>query len=168
MNYHFNYEKRQGCTPLSLAISNDYLYMVIKLLELKADPNIADNNGNIFSRINIYKIGFFFFFFFNILLNLGDTPLIKAIWSTMNTDVENEQIFQIVKTLIEYGADIDARNDTGRTALFTAIYQNNTQIALHLIERGAKCELEDKLMSNFTLLHYACFQGIQILKHNAN
>ena len=78
----------------------------------------------------------------------------------MNTDVENEQIFQIVKALIDYGADIDAKNETGRTALFTAIYQNNTQIALYLIQKGAKCELEDKIMSNFTLLHYACFQGI--------
>lgn len=30
---------------------------------------------------------------------------------------------------------------------------------MYLIEIGAKCDLEDRLVSNFTLLHYACFQG---------
>lgn len=81
----------------------------------------------------------------------------------MSTNVDNEQITKIVKCLIQYGADINAKNETGRTALFTAIYQNNTEIALYLIKSGAKCELEDRLMSNFTLLHYACFQGNYLL-----
>ncbi len=85
--------------------------------------------------------------------------MIKAIGLTMNANIENESIKQIVKTLIEHGVDIDAKNENGRTALFTAIYQNNTEIALYLIEKNATCELKDNLMSNFTLLHYACFQG---------
>ena len=88
----------------------------------------------------------------------GDTPLIKAIWSTMSTNIEQEQILKIVKKLVSHQADINAKNEAGRTALFTAIYQNNTEIALFLIENGAKCELEDKIMSNFTLLHYVVFQ----------
>ena len=124
---------KQGYTPLSSAISNDYIYMIEKLLALGADPNIADNNG--------------------------DTPLIKAIWATMSSSVDREQIIRTVMKLVEKGADINARNETGRTALFTAIYQNNTEIAMYLIDKGASCQLEDILMSNFTLLHYACFQG---------
>ncbi len=106
--------------------------MINKLLSLNADPNIPDSNG--------------------------DTPLIKAIWSTMSDNIEQDQIFNIVKNLIAHGANINAKNETGRTALFTAIYQNNTEIALYLIENGAICELEDKSMSNFTLLHYVVFQ----------
>ncbi len=81
----------------------------------------------------------------------------------MNTNIEQDQIFRVVEKLIKYGADINAKNETGRTALFTAIYQNNTEIALYLIENGAICELEDKIMNNFTLLHYVVFQGNYIL-----
>ena len=73
--------------------------------------------------------------------------------------MDKNKIINTVTRLIECGADINAVNENGRTALFSAIYQNNTDIALYLIEKGAKCELEDILMSNFTLLHYACFQG---------
>lgn len=81
----------------------------------------------------------------------------------MSANIERDIITKTVKKLVESGADVNARNESGRTALFTAIYQNNTDIALYLIEKGAKCELTDVLMSNFTLLHYACFQGNYIL-----
>ena len=116
-----------------MAIQNEYFYMIDCLLNLGADPNFADDNG--------------------------DTPLIKAIWLTMSSSVEKERTFNIVKKLVDCGADVNVTNDNGRTPLFTAIYQNNTEIALFLIEKGAKCELEDKLMSHLTLLHYSCFQG---------
>ena len=89
---------------------------------------------------------------------IGDTCLIKSIWVTLSSTTEKGDI-KTVKRLVECGADINAMNDHGRTALFYAIYQNNTEIALFLIEKGAKCELECIQMSNFTLLHYACVQG---------
>jgi len=109
--------------------------MIHKLLSLGADPNISDSNG--------------------------DTPLIKSIWSTMNTNVKQRQILEIVMALVERGANINAQNAAGRTALFTAVYQNNTEIALYLIEKGAKCQLEDTVVNNFTLLHYVVFQVIK-------
>lgn len=124
---------RAGCSPLAIAINNDYLYLIEKLLLMGADPNQVDNNG--------------------------DTPLIKVIWLGMSSLFTNDQIIKLVKLLVDCGANINAKNESGRTALFTAIYQNNTQIALYLIEKGAECQMEDDLMSNFTLVHYACFQG---------
>lgn len=130
-------------TPLSNAIANDYFYMIDKLLVLGADPNVPDING--------------------------DTPLIKTIWLTMSTSSSSstdeitknrEQIFKLVKRLVQSGANVNAINESGRTPLFTAIYQNNTEIALYLLENGATCtETNEMLKSNFTLLHYACFQG---------
>ena len=81
----------------------------------------------------------------------------------MSSQIDQSQILKTVKRLIESGADVNAKNETGRTALFTAIYQNNTEIALYLIEQGAQCELEDLVLRNFTLLHYACFQGNYVL-----
>ena len=77
----------------------------------------------------------------------------------MTANIEASQITAICKELILHGADVNIKNDNSRTALFTAIYQNNTEIALCLIENGAQCEIENSVMSNFTLLHYACFQG---------
>jgi hypothetical protein len=53
-----------------------------------ADPNICDNNG--------------------------DTPLIKAIWSTMSSSVEREQVRKTVNLLVECGANINALNESGR------------------------------------------------------
>lgn len=129
----FNEPDLQGSTPLAIAVNSDYVYMITKLLKLGADPNVSDSNG--------------------------DTPLIKAIWSTMSTEIEKIQILNTVKDLVLHGAEINAKNEAGRTALFTAIYQNNTEIALFLINNGAKCQLEDRIMSNFTLLHYVVFQG---------
>jgi uncharacterized protein len=89
--------------------------------------------------------------------------LIKAIWSTMSTNIDPNQIIEICRDLIEHGADINAKNDNGRTALFTAIYQNNTELAIMLIDNGAECEIDNSIMSNFTLLHYAVFQGNYVL-----
>jgi ankyrin repeat protein len=141
IKYAFFSLKRLNNSPLSIAISNDYLFMVHKLLDninlVEDIVNLPDENG--------------------------DTPLIKAIWLLMSSSINKDQVHMLVKRLIECGADINARNDSGRTPLFTAIYQNNTEIALYLIEKGAECELDDVLMSNFTLLHYACFQGNLIL-----
>ena len=62
--------------------------------------------------------------------------------------------------LIDNGADVNAQNENGRNALFTSIYQNCTDIALYLLDKGARWDFEDSVLSNFTLLHYACFQGI--------
>lgn len=122
---------KQHNTALSVAVKNEYIYMIDKLLDMGADPNEADENG--------------------------DTPLIKAIWMSMSSKVEHDQVSRLVKRLVELGADVNAKNENSRTPLFTAIYQNNTDIALYLIEKGARCD--DILMKNLTLLHYACFQG---------
>jgi ankyrin repeat protein len=43
----------------------------------------------------------------------------------------------IVKFLVESGADIDLRNSCGETALYTAIDNNHTKVAEYLIEKGA-------------------------------
>ena len=51
--------------------------MVIKLIQLGADPNNADYNG--------------------------DTSLIKAIWMTSNSNIEADQITHICQELVRAG-----------------------------------------------------------------
>ena len=36
----------QGSTPLAVAVNNEYIYMIKKLLKMGAKPNISDSNGN--------------------------------------------------------------------------------------------------------------------------
>lgn len=67
--------------------------MVNRLLDEGADVNLCDKNG--------------------------DTPLIKAIWSTMGSTVNNEEVLKVIKRLVALGANINAKNLTGRTGLLT-------------------------------------------------
>lgn len=124
-NFSFFFQFREGVSSLSLAVVNDYVYMIYKLLKLGADPNLVDYNG--------------------------DSPLIKAIWSSSGT-LGMEVVAKICKTLVENGADVNVTNENGRTALFTAIYENNTDVALFLIQNGANIEIDDAEDNNFTLL----------------
>ncbi len=67
--------------------------MVYKLLKLGADPNLPDYNG--------------------------DTPLFKAIWSTSSNTIDRNEVTNICKELVHYGADVNYKNDNGRSVLFT-------------------------------------------------
>ena len=137
---------RLGCSPLATAISKEYVYMIDKLLIDMSDTidvNTADSSG--------------------------DTPLIKAIWSAASaseTLMSREESVRVVRRLVELGADVNARNETGRTALFVAVYENLTDMALLLLDAGASCQLShtdtnnnNNNNTNFTLIHYACLQG---------
>ena len=70
----------------------------------------------------------------------GDTLLIAAI---NNDDV------RMVKLLLENGAEVDAKNDRGMTALFTAVFEYRFEPMADLLELvkllldfGANCEIE--------------------------
>jgi ankyrin repeat protein len=43
----------------------------------------------------------------------------------------------VIKSLIQYGALINLRNDLGETALFTAVHHENTIMVKELLEYGA-------------------------------
>jgi ankyrin repeat protein len=127
-----------GCSPLANAISRDYTYMIERLIDLGADVNVPDA--------------------------AGDTALIKSIWlatsSTSDVDREADGAIRLIRRLVEEGgADVNARNESGRTALFTAVYENMTDIALYLIDAGATCLLDERDTANYTLIHYAVLQG---------
>jgi ankyrin repeat protein len=56
-------------------------------------------------------------------------------------DVDTAQI----QALLSRGADIDARDAAGRTALFTATHGNRIEVARILIEAGADVNAKDRI-----------------------
>ncbi len=49
-----------------------------------------------------------------------------------------------IKTLIEQGAEVDAKDENGRTALMYAVEQNRTAAAQVLLARGVNVQVKDK------------------------
>lgn len=48
-----------------------------------------------------------------------------------------ERSLELVRTLVEHGADIDKRDQTGHTPLHWAAYVNRFEIVRFLLEQGA-------------------------------
>ena len=79
----------------------------------------------------------------------GETPLIIAIL---------ESRLSVVDIIIEYGADIRARNRGGFTALHAASYVGNSEIARKLLDEGADVNDQDN-KAGVTALSVAAEEG---------
>src|SRR5215813_8116925 len=66
------------------------------------------------------------------------TPLI---WATIGSGLNNKEV---VEVLLDLGADINAQNNNGMTALMEAILYNNVEVAKILIARGADVHLTNR------------------------
>jgi ankyrin repeat protein len=112
----------QGSTPLLLAAGRNNLDAIIALLDAGADPNIPTA--------------------------LNTTPLMMAAGANMALDgaVPDSELVkatQIVKKLLDLGADPNATGQFGWTALHPAAYQGRNDIIRELVARGAKTEIMD-------------------------
>ena len=108
-------EKKEGYTPLMLAIEKQNKEIVKMLIEAKANLNAKTWFKN--------------------------TPLYIAISPTLFEYAAKHQNkglrYEIVKMLIEAGADVNAINEYGNTALMRAVEKKNNKIGVELIEAGA-------------------------------
>lgn len=93
----------------------------------------------------------------------GDRPLILAAWHGR---------LNIVRLLIDQGADVDASNADGNNALHCAAYRGFPDIAAHLLAYGAAVDVLDGLTGKTALIKaaYAGRAGIvqQLLRHGAD
>ncbi len=90
------------------------------------------------------------------------TPMQKERNDELITAAKNGDIDR-VKELITIGADVDARNNLGRTALHETAWYKYIKIAKILIEKGADVDAKDN--REWTALHWATVKGnVEIVK----
>jgi hypothetical protein len=157
-----------GNTPLWLAYIAGHLDTVFALLELNVDINRrtgsllasdfhracgwADEvfidilcnynaNLNLTDRMKVLKIQMFSFFL--LLIGYGKTPLIYAIeYRTCLSECSEEDL---IRLLINKGADVNHVDISGLTPLFYAIYRGISSIVKILLDNNADYKFENFL-----------------------
>jgi ankyrin repeat protein len=148
----------EGQTPLANAVVQEQVGVVRFLLEQGADPNIPNKNGltpldhactrNKAVATTLAKL----------LLDKGavvntkrpnPSNITTLYWAVSADNTE------LVKLLIEHGADIKEGLDTGETALHHAADRGDLEIAKLLIEHGA--DVNAKITTGWTPLHEAAY-----------
>jgi ankyrin repeat protein len=138
------------------AVSGENIEIVKLLMVNGADLNATDSNGltalfyclnsnNMVTMLEIAKV---------ISEKSGySQPGVSSFWIAFGAKIKGYDIakskgsililsivqgnFELVKTLIERGADINAADEEGNTPLILSVVYNNADIAKYLIEKGA-------------------------------
>lgn len=123
-----------GGTALSYAVNSDNLEMTELLLSNKADPNV-----------NVVRQGGF----------QGSTkmPLLMEAVAEDNTEIARD----IAKALLTHGANVNARDPSGETALFSAVRKDSLELTKLLLSNKAEVNVQDK--DGKTPLDFAKEQG---------
>lgn len=123
---------------LILAAHAADLAEVERLLVLGADPNaVAGERADVWFDTRHIDRGY---------APIGSrewTPLL-ACTSNWATVAEGRDLLPVCAALLDAGADIDASDSHGATALYTAIRRHDTELALYLIRRGAEVNTETR------------------------
>ncbi|PTB78264.1 ankyrin [Trichoderma longibrachiatum ATCC 18648] len=65
---------------------------------------------------------------------------------------------RMVDVLLDHGADLEARDEDGKTPLFRAMRRPDSDMFHHLIRRGARIDVKDR--NGASLLHEAAGNGV--------
>ncbi len=110
-----NMLNRSGATPFLLAAKAVDLEMMRLLLELDADPLLANEDGT--------------------------TALLVAagvgIWSSSESPGSAEEALEAVKLMVELGDSVTTVDDNGDAALHGAVMRGSPELVLYLLEHGA-------------------------------
>jgi ankyrin repeat protein len=111
-----------GVAPFMLAAASGDVSTMRTLLAKGANPKLGSNDGV--------------------------TPLMAAAGvgqasQYVLTEAEEKQNLQAVKFLVELGADVNAANDEGYTALHGAAFTGGNEIIQYLVDKGARLDAED-------------------------
>ena len=120
--YDYTYMSHVGATPLFLAVKASDTAMTRLLLDHGADPAIG-NDENTPPLLVAAGIGYI------------EGQILAS----------EEKAFEAVRMLVDTGEDVNTTNDKNETALHGAAYRGANSIALYLIGRGARLDIEDEL-----------------------
>jgi ankyrin repeat protein len=111
-----------GATPFFLAAQTDDTELLRLLADLGADPNIPNEDNS--------------------------TPLMAATGIGTRSPGEDagteDEVLETVNLLLELGANIDAVDDNGETAMHGAAYKNLPAVVAQLAEKGADINVWNK------------------------
>ena len=165
-----------GNTPLHASLANEHADVVVKLLELGADPAARNDEGRAAGPTHCENWSTRAFagvadagtvagcvesgWDVNVRNADGDGPLHQAV---------RAQDSAMVALLLDVGADVDAANNAGATALIT-VSENpswgrilpedpNAAVVALLLEAGADPNVRDPTFGGGTLLHWASERG---------
>jgi len=159
-----NMVDEEGNTALTWAIASKMVDVALHLIARGANINIVDNDGDTALTCAIIS-------------NMSDVAL-ALMAQGAKCDVANNRsetalatacfkgLTEVAKELLKDSKDggpglsLDHINTVsdGETALTLAIYSNMSDVALHLIKRGAKCDVITN--NKFTPLSIACNYGL--------
>lgn len=156
-----NEKNLTGVTPLGKAVESgraDVINTVKCLLKHRADPNIADCNGNT-PLIKAVKG--------------GNIELVKCLIAQKTIDVNKQNLEkntalheaafkgnkELVDRLIASGADVNKQNSAGKAPIHRAVSANHLVVVKSLLNNGASINLQDSL--GYTPCHYASFFGLR-------
>ena len=118
-----------GVTALILAAQNDQPEIVKILLQNRADPDKEDNNGWTALSTAAYH---------------GSARCAQILADRSKTDLSRALLFaalsehkDVIKILLDNGAEVDSRSPDGSTALILAASKGNKEIVNMLLQAGA-------------------------------
>ena len=111
-----NSRHKRGRTALHLACYNNDYKTADCLIELGADVNVIDVDGN--------------------------TPLLSVLRRRQRSGLD-EECTTLIQKMLEKGANVNSRDKRGRTPLHLACYNNDYKMAEYLIEIGADVNVTD-------------------------
>ncbi|MBS1987735.1 ankyrin repeat domain-containing protein [Candidatus Dependentiae bacterium] len=152
---NINIQDSKGLTPLHWAIVNNHEHIIRELLEhgastiIKTESFLQDNDGYTPGHIAVMRgnlkivqaltsVNNGWDNWINVSNNMGNTPLHFAA-SAQNPNPE------IIKTLCNAGALVNARNNRERTALHIAMLYGHDDVVAQLLYYGADISLISRL-----------------------
>jgi ankyrin repeat protein len=125
-----------GVTALILAAQNDQPDIVKILLQNRAEPDTEDHNGWTALSSAAYH---------------GSMRCVQILADASKTDLSRGLLFatladhkDVVKVLLDYGAEVDNRSSDGRTPLILAASKGNKELVNMLLQAGADPTLTDQ------------------------
>ena len=174
-------------TPLHIAAWHNHTDLVKYFIEKGADVNAKSIGGgtalHLTGSLEIVKLLIKSGANVHAKRDEGDTPLHRAsngeianYLIELGLDVDERNVdgltplhratqIDVMRALLDNGADIDAKDKYGRTRIFNACRNGNTEWVKFLLENGANANAEDK--NGTTPLLLACMNDMLITNHNA-